>query len=210
MRQPAVLAMADPVHSPRLEAARRRPRETEEQRWFLDEILPHEPMLRAWLAGRYDLAGELDDIVQESYLRVLRARSRGPIFAGKAFLFTTARNLAISRFRRHPAPAEPVDPATLADERPAAPQQLAHQQELTLLAQAIEALPERCRAVFTLRKLEGLSQREIARHLGVAEHTVEAHVRLGTRRCISFFAACAELDLPASRPAGEPALRAAS
>ena len=39
---------------------------------------------------------DVDDLVQEAYTRVLRARSNAPIDSVKAFLFTTARNLALS------------------------------------------------------------------------------------------------------------------
>lgn len=48
----------------------------------------------------------------------------------------------------------------------------------------IQALPERSRQVLTLRKIYGLSQREIAVHLGIEERAVEVHLADGMRRCI--------------------------
>jgi RNA polymerase sigma-70 factor (ECF subfamily) len=69
----------------------------------------------------------------------------------------------------------------------------AHNQELELLTQAIQSLPDRCRQVLTLRKIYGLSQKEIASELGIAEHTVEAQVANGMRRCAEFFT---RFDLP--------------
>jgi RNA polymerase sigma-70 factor (ECF subfamily) len=62
-------------------------------------------------------------------------------------------------------------------------------QEVELLADAIEALPERCRAVFILRQFENMSQREIARRLAIAEHTVESQLTKALRRCEDYFAA---------------------
>jgi RNA polymerase sigma-70 factor (ECF subfamily) len=62
-------------------------------------------------------------------------------------------------------------------------------QEVQLLADAIEALPERCRAVFILRQFENMSQREIARRLAIAEHTVESQLTKALRRCEDYFAA---------------------
>jgi RNA polymerase sigma-70 factor (ECF subfamily) len=62
-------------------------------------------------------------------------------------------------------------------------------QEIELLTAAIEALPERCRAVFLLRQFENLPQREIAVRLGIAEHTVESQLTKALRRCEEYFAA---------------------
>ena len=57
-----------------------------------------------------------------------------------------------------------------------------------ILTKAIQSLPDRCRQVLTLRKIYGLSQKEIAASLGIAEHTVEAQVATGMRRCAIFLA----------------------
>ncbi|MBE2212268.1 MAG: sigma-70 family RNA polymerase sigma factor, partial [Opitutaceae bacterium] len=56
--------------------------------------------------------------------------------------------------------------------------------ELEHLTAVIQALPERSRQVLTLRKIYGLSQREIAVRLGIEERAVEAHLADGMRRCI--------------------------
>ena len=69
-------------------------------RWFHDEILPHEPMLRAWLRTKFPSLTDPDDLVQETFSRVLQARANAPITSPKAFLFTTARNLALDQVRR--------------------------------------------------------------------------------------------------------------
>ena len=58
-------------------------------------------MLRAWLRARYDVRADLDDVVQEALLRVLRAKRDGTLRAVKPFLFAAARNLALDRLRRH-------------------------------------------------------------------------------------------------------------
>jgi RNA polymerase sigma factor (sigma-70 family) len=48
------------------------------------------------------------------------------------------------------------------------------------------ALPQRCRQVFTLRKLYGLSHREIAAQLAISERTVEAQIDKAMRRCAAY------------------------
>ena len=71
--------------------------------------------------------------------------------------------------------------------RQTAPDAVAGDEELQLLVAAIEQLPSRCREVMTLRKIDGLSQKEVAARLGIAEHTVEVHSRLGLQKCTEFF-----------------------
>ena len=68
------------------------------------------------------------------------------------------------------------------EDRPGVAETVAHDQELSLLAEAIQALPPRCRHVLTLRKIYGLSHREIAARFGVSEHTVNAQIAIGVLR----------------------------
>jgi RNA polymerase sigma-70 factor (ECF subfamily) len=75
---------------------------------------------------------------------------------------------------------------------------VARAEEIELLTHAIQSLPDRCRQVLTLRKIYGMSQREIATRLGIAEHTVEAQGAIGVRKCAEFFARHARRG--ASRP----------
>lgn len=165
---------------------------SEQSRWFAEEVQPHEASLRAWLRHRFPALPDVDDIVQESYARLLRAKEAGPVRYAKAFLFTTARNAVLDLFRRDRVVAfdrvAEVERLAVIEDAPSAPDAVNRQQELALLAEAIRALPERCRHVLTLRKLYGLPQKEIAFRLGISEHTVEVQVAKGMRRCTAYFA----------------------
>ncbi|MBA3848505.1 MAG: sigma-70 family RNA polymerase sigma factor [Opitutus sp.] len=168
------------------------PQDSPHSHWFAAHVLPHEPMLRAWLRSRFPSGLELDDVVQEAFLRVLRAHARGRLDSPKAFLFATARNLALDRIRhRHVAPSAPLVDAegwdVLYDADDVA-ETVARNQELELLTEAIQSLPDRCRQVFTLRKVYGLSQSDIARRLGISEHTVSAQLTIGVQKCTQFMA----------------------
>ncbi len=160
----------------------------EAARWFSEEVQPHEPALRSVLRRLVASLSDVDDLVQECYLRILRARKHVPIRSSKAFLFTIARNAAHD-LRRRRVVANPVvfeetaDSCTLQDNRPGVADSVCHQQELALLAEAIRELPERCREVFLLRKIQELPQKEIARRLGISESTVETLVAKGAVRC---------------------------
>lgn len=148
-------------------------------------------MLRAWLHSRFPSGCDIDDIVQEAYMRVLHAREKNHLRAPKAFLFATARNLALDWVRRQKIiPMESLvtlESLSVLDDAEAIPEIIARNQELELLTEAIQSLPDRCRRIFTLRKLYGLSQKDIADRLGISEHTVSAQLTIGVHKCTEFF-----------------------
>lgn len=166
--------------------------EAEISRWFECEVQPHEPALRAYLQARFPTLGEHDDLVQESYTRLLRERARGEVRHPRAFLFTAARNAAYDLFRRRGAkPTEAVTEAielTALSEQPGTAEQFDQRLELEVLAEAVRALPERCRQVIMLRYLDNLSYKEIGVQLGISTETVKVHMAKGMRRCAAFFA----------------------
>ena len=162
--------------------------------WFSAHVQPHDEALRAWLRARFPALGDVDDVVQETYTRVLQLRARDPLreHAVKPLLFTTARNLVLDQLRRRQiVPMETLpdhDTLPFADDSPGIGEAVSRRQELALLAEAIQSLPERCRQILTLRKIYGIPQREIAHQLGISEHTVEAQVGIGVRRCADYLA----------------------
>ena len=166
------------------------PQNPEDARWFAEHVQPHEPALRAYLQRQFPTLMDVDDLVQESFVRVLRAKSTGRIECTRAYLFTTARNVACAIFRRPKIfAANPVtDPAVLriAEEEPGVVEKVSTAQEVALLIDAIDALPARCREIFILRKLQGVPQREIAQRLGLSEQTVQVQVARGAHKCAEF------------------------
>lgn len=149
-------------------------------------------MLRAWLKSQFQQASEVDDAIQEAYIRVLRARAAGAVRAPKALLFVTARNVMLMHLRHREVTR--IDALTehafdgIMDEGVDIAAEVARSQELELLTLAIQSLPTRCRQILTLRKIYGLSQREVAVEMGIAEHTVEAQGTIALRKLGEFFA----------------------
>lgn len=177
--------------------------------WFVREILPLEPMLMRFLARNWANKAELADLRQELYVRVYEAAARAKPLLPKPFLFQAARNLMIDHLRRR----QIVSIETLTDfeslsvptHEPDPERQVGARDELRLLRQALEAVPPRAREVIWLRKVEGYSQREAARKMGITEGTLEVHLRTGMR----FLAdALADTDIPTGK-FGAPARKKA-
>lgn len=131
--------------------------------------------LRRYLARLLGNTTEAQDIAHDAYLRVQPSIEKQTAENPEALLYTTARRLAINQLKRRSiAPISstpsPVDSPSSA---PGVVQQVMARQELQQLEAAIAQLPEGCRAVLLLRKIDLLSHQEIAEKLGIAVSTVE-------------------------------------
>ncbi len=132
--------------------------------------------LRRHLARILGNPADAQDVAHDAYLRVYPVVQQHGAEKPEALLYTTARRLAFNRLkRRRIAPFVPEPPAadSLPTATPGVVQQVMAKQELQRLEQAIAALPEGCRTVLLLRKVELLSHQEIADRLGIAISTVE-------------------------------------
>jgi RNA polymerase sigma factor (sigma-70 family) len=153
--------------------------------WFMQDILPLEPMLTRFLQRNWRNEAEIPDLRQEAYARVYEAARRELPLQAKPFLFQTARNLMIDRLRRQSVVSLETmvdfDWLNVIDDKPSSEAYVAARQELRLLQAALDDLPPRCRQIVVMRKVEGLSQKEVARRMGVAVDTVENQVAKGMR-----------------------------
>lgn len=153
--------------------------------WFKREILTHEGILMRFLARVWPRRDELSDIRQEAYARVYEAARKARPHAPKAFLFTTARHLMADRIRRERIVSIKAggdnDYLNVLIDEISPEQQVGAGQELVRLARAFDRLPSKCREVIWLRRVKDLSQKEVAKRMGLAEKTIEKHLRQGTR-----------------------------
>jgi RNA polymerase sigma factor (sigma-70 family) len=157
---------------------------------YLIASMEFEGVLRACLHRYTRNAADVDELLQETYAHLLAAGSvpdREEIRSIRAFALTVARNVALSWLRhRQVVPIElvaDVEALELLDECGHVEEIVNSHQELALLTAAVSQLPARCRQVFTLRKVYGLSQKEIAAELNISENTVEQHLAKGMRMC---------------------------
>lgn len=148
--------------------------------WFIREILPYEGALTRYLSQRRSRARDVEDLRNNVYIRVLESAQKVRPTIPKAFLFTTARNLLVDRIRRDRVVAiEQIEDAELSSmliDELSAEQQASGRQRLQQLARIFDRLPQRCREVLWMRRIEGLSQKAVAARLGLADATVEKHL----------------------------------
>jgi len=153
------------------------------EEWFVREVLPLEAMLMQFLRHNWRDKSDIEDMRQEIYIRVCEAAEREIPKSAKSFVFATARNLLIDMARRESVvPIEAVaDLENLGIEldAPTPDRSAIAKDELRKLQGALDKLPPRHREAVVLGRIEGLSGREIASRMGIAETTASQHLKLG-------------------------------
>ncbi|HEX6859970.1 MAG TPA: sigma-70 family RNA polymerase sigma factor [Caulobacteraceae bacterium] len=158
--------------------------------WFVSEVLPLEAALVRFLRRNWRTESDIVDLRQEIYARVCEAAATAQPANAKAFVFTTARNLLIDRARHaRVVPLEvaaDLDSWALGYDELTPDRHLSARDELRRLQEGLAQLPARCREVVVLRKVQGLSQREVAARMGIREDTVERQTAHGMRALADF------------------------
>lgn len=151
-------------------------------RGILDNFLALRPVINR-VVGRITRPEDIEDIVQETFVHSYAAARDRHIHNPKAFMLKTAKNLALnlislSEYRL----TEQLDDTVDSDSRFASEtleSQYQSREKFLLFCRAVSALPVNCRRVFILKKVYGLSQKEIADYLDISPSTVEKHVAKG-------------------------------
>jgi RNA polymerase sigma-70 factor (family 1) len=128
------------------------------------------------------------EIVQEAFLRTYRQRES--VTTLRAFLFSTARNLAANEYRHRRS----VERGALRDcgdshfktEHESLEAEMLRDERNRLIQEAIDRLPPQCRAAFALRVFHECSYKEVADRLGISAKTVEKHIARGLRETHSY------------------------
>ncbi len=132
---------------------------------------------------------EVDDLVQEVFLRIVRRGDSHQLDQFEGYVFQTAASVIKDRFRRRRARMSDSHVAFEPDlhgQSDISPEQTVLAREaLRSTTRAIMSLPERTRTIFVLRRLEGLSHPEIARRLGLSLSTVEKHIHRAAKQLLS-------------------------
>jgi RNA polymerase sigma-70 factor (ECF subfamily) len=153
---------------------------------FSDLFAQHASELRAYLRSRRYGAQEAEDIVQEGFLRLIQSSVVEAPHNPRAWLYRTCTNLAADAYDHKRVRERVISDRgnfDAVDERNNPARHFDASQTLEQVWEALLALPEPCRHAFLLNRLDGMSQRAIALHLGVSEKTVERHVLRALAAC---------------------------
>lgn len=146
---------------------------------------------------------DVDDVMQESFLKLLEAGSKGEIKYRQAYLYRTARNLVInqanSKAHRLVESVADFDDLGVLLQTETLEHDFETQQRLQHFCQAAAGLPEQCRRVLVLRKVYGYSQEEVAKKMAISISTVEKHLAKALVRCRQYLTAHGQLPEPKRR-----------
>jgi RNA polymerase sigma-70 factor (ECF subfamily) len=136
---------------------------------------------------------DAEDVVQEAFIRVIETQRGGHIHSPRAFLYTTARNLALNAIDKSAYKLTDtlagLLPAAVISEALSAEDQFESWERSEQFCRAIHELPPKRRRVFVLRRVYGLSQKEIATRMNISLKTVEAHMAISIAQVMDYMEA---------------------
>jgi RNA polymerase sigma-70 factor (ECF subfamily) len=166
--------------------------------WFLNQVFRHRAALQRYLKRFTSGAEDIEDLIQETYVRVYALPDYQAVGSPRALLFRIAHNMAVERARRLKAQATDsmgdLQGLTVYSLEAPPDVQLDDRRRFEAFCAAVDQLPPLCRRVFVLRKVYKLSHQEIAEVLGVTHSTIEKHVAKGLVRCRDYLRRAGMLD----------------
>jgi RNA polymerase sigma-70 factor (ECF subfamily) len=133
---------------------------------------------------------EIEDVVQEAFVKVIEAKQHREILHPKSYMYQTVKNLALNRltksdYRLTDALGD-TDAELVSQVTPTMEQQFESRQRFELFCRAVRQLPIKCQRVYILRRVYGYSQKEIAEQMDISIKTVEAHLTKAIVRCTDY------------------------
>ena len=149
-----------------------------------------EGFLRKYLRRFYQNPQDIEDALQEGFLKSFEIEKKQQIDSPSAYLFMTVKNFACRDLKKkslfNVTGIEEIDLNNLTIDRKAIEESLESRQNLSIFCEATDSLPEQCRKAFLLRKVYGFSQKEIAELMNISVSTVEKHLAKGLLRSMEY------------------------
>ena len=150
----------------------------------------HQLALKRFISKYLNNAQDIEDVTQEAFMRAYSAEKTTLVRQPKSFLFRIAKNVAISQLRTKSRQiTDYIEDQPTADvllSEWSTEDEVMAQQKLGIHCEAVAALPPKCRRVYLMRKVYGMSHKEIAARLEIATSTVEKHLLKGVEACDQF------------------------
>lgn len=157
----------------------------ERSRWLAQNVLPHEGLLRSQLRNVHIYNLDIEDVIQETYTRMLSVEALETIRYPKQYALQTARAIIVDHVRHSRVVSiiagGSLEALDIPEPAAGAEQRMEFQQEVVAVNRALSRLPRLWREVLILRRIDGLSQKEVAGRLGISERTVEKYLGNGAR-----------------------------
>lgn len=174
---------------------------------FIEHNVFLKKLLTRFFADRHDI----EDVAHEAYLRAYAAEQKKAIEQPKAFLFRVAKNVALTKLTRKSRQItdylEEAGDSLVLEDVPAADSEVEAEEVLGIYCEAVASLPEKGRQVYLLRKVHGLSHKEIAERMNLSVSSVEKYLRNGLLACRRYIAlregGVPAADARVTRPASE-------
>ena len=153
---------------------------------FLENTTFLKRFLTRYFANRQDI----EDVVQETYLRAHIEEQKKGIDHPKAFLFRVAKNVALKKLSRKSRQItdyiEDLASPVVTETEASVDEHLEAEELLGLYCEAVTTLPPKCREVFLLRKVHGLAHKEIAERMNLSASSIDKYLRRGILACEAF------------------------
>jgi len=167
---------------------------------FEDVYFDSYDCLKAVIAKYVKCPEDVEDIVQETFVRTYEAKRKTRILKLKAYFFTTARNLSLKHQSLHANKItgylEDLGISEVYDDKPSVEAEVQAHEQFSIFCEAVRELPLQCRRVFILKKIYDLSHEEIADRLGITVSTTNQHLAKGIARCTLYMREKGYLEEP--------------
>jgi len=158
-----------------------------------DAFLEHQTFLKKFLGRYFSRPQDIEDVAQEAFLKAYRAEKTQDVRAPKSFIFHIAKNVALQQLTKKSQLItdyieDLANPQVVYEQQQTSSVEdtVVGHQKLAVFCEAVASLPPQCRKTFLMRKVYGLSHKEISKKLGIAISTVEKHQAIGLKRCSEF------------------------
>ncbi len=153
-------------------------------------FLEHQSFLKKFLSRYLCNHHDIEDVVQETYLRAYKAEQDKGIEQPKAFLFRIAKNIALTELTKKTHlitnTIADLDDSVVIESEATVEDEVQARQHLGIYCEAVASLPEQCRRVYLLRKVHGLPHKDIAERMGLTVSSVEKHLLKGVLKCRAY------------------------